>query len=105
MNSLVDNIKAIADKRGMNLKDVALKADLSENAIYNWDNSSPKLNSVQKVADVLGVSVDRLNGRDNQDLEPNQKLVAYSIDPDITDEEREAIIKMVQEAMKLKKQL
>ncbi|KGH67068.1 hypothetical protein X291_01645 [Oenococcus oeni IOEB_C23] len=105
MTLLVNNIKKIAEKRGLNLKELALKAGLSENAIYNWEKSSPKIDSLQKVADILNVSIDRLNGKDNPDLSKNQKLVAYSIDPDITDDERESIIKMVKEAMKFKKRL
>ena len=37
---------------------------------------------------------------DKRGLKQNQKLVAYSIDPDISDEERRDIIEMVKIAMK-----
>jgi len=46
----------------MNIKEVALKAGLAENAIYKWTNMSPKHENLKKVADVLGVSTDFLNG-------------------------------------------
>ena len=52
---------------------------------------------------LFDVSADYLLGRKSSDDKPltkNQKLVAYSIDPDISDEERNDIIEMVKIAMK-----
>ncbi|WP_419155621.1 helix-turn-helix domain-containing protein [Weissella minor] len=60
------NIKKTAQERGLNLKTVATKAGLSENAIYSWRNKNPRTESLQSVADVLGVSVDYLLGNSDE---------------------------------------
>lgn len=107
--------KKIAAKRGLSLQDVAVKAHMGINSIYRWKNSTPSSDKVKAVADVLNVSVDYLLGNTDDPNPPesaneptlskNQKLIAYSIDPDVSDEERNAIIEMVQQAMKLRKRL
>ena len=45
------------------------------------------------------------NGDEKEPLTPNQRHIAYSIDPDVSDEEREDIIKMVQLAMKHRRRI
>lgn len=67
-----DRIKQIAKQRGLNLKLVATKSGLSENAIYSWRNKNPRSESLQAVADVLGVSVDYLLGNTDNTM-PVQK--------------------------------
>ena len=42
---------------------------------------------------------------EDKDLSKNQKLIAYSIDPDTSDEERDAIIEMVKAAKKFRRRL
>lgn len=61
-----ENIKKTAQERGLNLKTVATKAGLSENAIYSWKTKTPSVENVKKVADVLGVSVDYLLGNTDE---------------------------------------
>ncbi|MCB4211159.1 helix-turn-helix transcriptional regulator [Lactiplantibacillus plantarum] len=112
MTSL-ERIKQISKKRGFSLTQVNDKANLGKNTIYSWKTKEPSINNLKAVADVLNVSVDYLLGNtDNPDpstssdnLTKNQKLIAYSIDPDISDEERQAIINMVKEAMKFRRRL
>lgn len=41
----------------------------------------------------------------NDDLTENQRLIAYSIDPDISDEERQDIINLVKIAMKNRRRI
>jgi transcriptional regulator with XRE-family HTH domain len=77
----------------------------------NWEygKSEPDQDMLKELANLYDVSVDFLIGNKqsgkSDDLSKNQKLVAYSIDPDVTDEEREAIINMVKEAMKFKRRI
>ncbi|MCT4443524.1 MULTISPECIES: helix-turn-helix domain-containing protein [Lactiplantibacillus] len=109
----LERIKQISKKRGFSLTQVNDKANLGKNTIYSWKTKEPSINNLKAVADVLNVSVDYLLGNtDNPDpstssdnLTKNQKLIAYSIDPDISDEERQAIINMVKEAMKFRRRL
>lgn len=60
--NLVDNIKETAHKKGMTIADVTEKANLGPKTISNWRNRKPRTDTLQKVADVLGVSVDYLLG-------------------------------------------
>lgn len=58
-----ERIKQVANERGFNLKQTALMAGLSENALYRYNQGvEPKYATVKAVADVLGVSVDYLLG-------------------------------------------
>jgi len=108
-----ERIKEIADQQGLSLRTIASKAGLGETTIYGWKKKTPDSKKLRAVADVLNVSIDYLLGDSNNStseskegkLTENQKLVAYSIDPDISDEERNAIINMVHEAMKFRRRI
>lgn len=74
-------------------------------ANYEYGRREPDLETTTKLAKLFNVSTDYLLGRDPKEddekpLTRNQKLIAYSIDPDISDEERRDIIEMVKIAMK-----
>lgn len=111
--STLDRVKNLSRSKGLSLQDVSSKAGLGKNSIYKWKTQNPSIENLQKVARVLGVSTDYLLGNTNDpepsvssdNLTKNQKLIAYSIDPDISDEERQAIINMVKEAMKFRRRL
>lgn len=60
--SLVSNIKALADAEGITLRELGIKLGLGENAIYKWDKSSPKVETISKVAEFFNVSIDSLVG-------------------------------------------
>lgn len=55
MNSLFKNIQQLAKAQGKTIKDVAHEAGVGENAIYRWNKNEPKISTLRKVADVLGV--------------------------------------------------
>ena len=61
--NLLEKIKIEANKKGLTLRQINEKAKLGTNAIYRWKNQTPNIESVQKVADVLGVSTDYLLGK------------------------------------------
>lgn len=56
----------LSKQRGYSLKNLAIKAGLAENSIYDWKKSTPKADNLQKVADVLNVSTDYLLGRTDE---------------------------------------
>lgn len=64
--SAFDNIKKYSKLRGLSLQEVAIQAGLSKNMIYQYKNINPKLDTLQKIAKVLGVSTDRLLGNDDK---------------------------------------
>ena len=75
--------------------------------MYETNKRKPSPKVLNRIADYFNVSTDYSLGRKKPDadtpdkpLSKNQKLVAYSIDPDISDEERQDIIEMVKIAMK-----
>lgn len=55
-----DNIKRLCKKRGMTISALEKILGFSNYAIAKWDKSTPKIDSVKKVADFFGVSVDYL---------------------------------------------
>ena len=58
---IFENIKYYAKKRGLTVKEVDRRAGIAENGSYKWKNDyTPSLTSLQKVADVLGVTVNTL---------------------------------------------
>ncbi len=62
--TLVERIKKVAkEKRGWNLKTTAQNAGIGINSIYRWKDQTPTIESLNKVAVVLGVSVDYLLGK------------------------------------------
>lgn len=84
------------------------------------DIRNPSYAMLSLIADALDTTVEYLQGKtdnalktpavnDNGDekepLTENQRHIAYSIDPDVSDEEREDIIKMVQLAMKHRRRI
>lgn len=92
-----DRIKLIASRRGLSLKETALKAGLSENAIYSWKNKVPTVESLESVADVLGISVDYLLGREEETSENSAAdLIAAHIDENASQQEIQDIIDYIE---------
>lgn len=79
--TLYERISYLAKKQGMSVFDLAEKLDLSRNSIYSWKKSSPKAETLEKVAEYFDVSTDYLLGRDTSKL--------HKVDP-----EEEKIITM-----------
>lgn len=42
-------------RQGKTIKDVAREAGVCENAIYRWSTNEPKISTLRKVTDVLGI--------------------------------------------------
>lgn len=102
-----DRIRELRSARRMSQTELAKAIHVSQQAITKWENgkSEPSSSAIDYIANYFNVSSDYLLERTSEktpdkDLSKNQKLVAYSIDPDISDEERQDIIEMVKIAMK-----
>ena len=70
--TVYERIKEISKTRGMSLQQVAKSAGLSQNMIYQYKNVNPKAETLQTLADVLGVSVDYLLGN-SDNMHPADK--------------------------------
>lgn len=73
MATLFDNVKNTAERRGYTLAELARRADIGEKSIYSWKPTSkfpngvtPRRKTLDKIADVLGVSVDYLLGNTDE---------------------------------------
>ncbi|MCT1904079.1 helix-turn-helix domain-containing protein [Oceanobacillus sojae] len=61
--SLVERIKSLCDEKKVTFAEVERKTGISNGQIRRWDNSSPKIDNVRKVAEYFDVSTDYLLGR------------------------------------------
>lgn len=109
MSALSERIAALREQRGWSKTYVAKKLglNLSTYANYEYGNREPDIATLADIAKLFNTSTDYLaNGsNDVKPLSTNQKLIAYSIDPDISDEERQDIIEMVKIAMKNRRRI
>ena len=55
-----ENIKEICDKKKISISQLEELAGLSDGAIYKWKKSIPKADSLQRVAAVLKVKIEKL---------------------------------------------
>lgn len=102
MTTLVDRIKGTAkSKHGWNLKTTAEKAGIGVNSIYRWKDQTPTSESLAKVAAVLDVSVDYLQGltddpkvRPIVDLNKDESILTFDGKP-IPDEDKELIRRLL----------
>lgn len=60
---IVDRIKELCDSHKTNFAEVERRVGISNGQIRRWDDVSPKLENIEKVADYFGVSVDYLRGK------------------------------------------
>ncbi|WP_255463150.1 helix-turn-helix domain-containing protein [Lactobacillus sp. 3B(2020)] len=107
-----DKLRELRAIHRMSQTELAKSIHVSQQVITKWENgkSEPSSAYLNDIANLFNVSTDYLLGRTsdqtpNKELSKNQKLVAYSIDPDISDEERKAIIEMVQAAKKFRRRI
>lgn len=70
--TIFERTKQTAINRGLTLRQVEEQAGLGQNSLYAWKKYTPKGSNLQKVADVLGVSVDYLLGN-TDDKRPAKK--------------------------------
>lgn len=61
-----ERIKEISKKKGYSLTKLNDAAGLGTNSIYHWRNKTPSTDSLQKVANVLNVSLDYLLSNTNE---------------------------------------
>ncbi|WP_234002750.1 helix-turn-helix domain-containing protein [Lactobacillus sp. CBA3605] len=55
MSGLVNNIKKLALANHLTIEDVGKSSGVGEKVIYRWDRIPPKIATLKKVGDYLGV--------------------------------------------------
>ncbi|SPS04295.1 helix-turn-helix domain-containing protein [Latilactobacillus sakei] len=101
---LFERVKELAENKKISLLSLNEKAGLGKNAIYKWKTQNPSIENLQKVADVLGVSIDYLLGKtDNPstsakpkevDIEDESVLMTFDGKP-IPEEDMEIIKRLL----------
>lgn len=107
-----ERIADLRKHRGLSQYQLAKLLNIATSTLgmYETGKRKPNVEMLEQIAEFFNVSTDYLLGRaapdeDRKPLTKNQKLIAYSIDPDISDEERQAIIEMVQAAKKFRRRI
>lgn len=60
MNLLYQKIKAIADSKGISIRQIELGTGMKTCSIYHWDKIKPSYDKVVAVAKYLGVTVEQI---------------------------------------------
>ena len=58
--NIYENIKEIADHKGLSIRQLEHKTGLSDGAIRKWEKHSPSVDNLLKVSKVLKVRISRL---------------------------------------------
>lgn len=96
--TLFERIKSLANRKGKNMKEVAIELGFSENLFYRWKTTDPKGVDLEKVADYFDVSVDYLLGREESTTQKETDLRkalenAVSFDgEELTENDKDALI-------------
>lgn len=57
---IYQNIKAIADSKGISIRKIELDTGITPSSIYHWDENKPSVDKVVLVAKYLGTTVEEL---------------------------------------------
>ncbi|EAE1101455.1 helix-turn-helix transcriptional regulator [Listeria monocytogenes] len=95
-----ERVKVLAEKQKISLKELALKLNMGENAIYSWKVKTPGADKLKAVADYFNVSTDYLLGRtDNpqigNEITEEAATLAAHIDPAATEEDMKKILEYI----------
>lgn len=122
MSITAERIKKLRKQKQLTQQGLADIIESSRDTIANYENDRNKstLAMLTLIADALDTTVDYLqgktdsplktptvddNGDENEQLSPNQRRIAFSIDPDISDEERDDLIKLFEIAIKNRRRI
>ena len=59
-NMLYDNVKRMCEQKGISVSMLEKKMEFSNGSISKWNDNEPGIRKVQKVADYLGVPIEKL---------------------------------------------
>ena len=57
---IYQNIKAIADSKGISIRKIEIDTDITWGSIYHWNEVKPSVDKVAKVANYLGTTIEEL---------------------------------------------
>lgn len=122
MSVTANRIKELRTQKKLTQSELAETINTSRVTISRIESETrqPSYAMLSLIADALGTTVEYLqgktdnalktpavddNGDENEQLSPNQRRIAFSIDPDISDEERDDLIKLFEIAIKNRRRI
>lgn len=57
---IYDKIKKLCDEKGLTIKELETRAGIGNAVVREWNTSNPRIDTLQKVAAVLEISIDEL---------------------------------------------
>lgn len=66
--TICERIKTICNERGLSMYRIEKDCGFGNGSIMKWENSSPKVDNIIKLADYFDVSVDYLLGREKKNI-------------------------------------
>lgn len=67
-NGLLKQVKTIAKEKGVPLYALEEKAGLAKGSISKWNDNEPGIRKVQKVAEYLGVPIEKLLEEEKEEV-------------------------------------
>ncbi|HGW2851949.1 TPA: helix-turn-helix domain-containing protein [Enterococcus faecalis] len=106
--TLFERISYLAKKQGLSVFDLAEKLNLSRNSIYSWKKSSPKAETLEKVAEYFDVTTDYLLGRtenpNSDSLEEGEITTFFRVNTeDLTESEKDQLREELKEYLEFMK--
>ncbi|MFL2050171.1 helix-turn-helix domain-containing protein [Leuconostoc mesenteroides] len=122
MSVTANRIKELRTQKKLTQSELAETINTSRVTISRIESETrqPSYAMLSLIADALDTTVEYLqgktdnalktpavddNGDENEQLSPNQRRIAFSIDPDISDEERDDLIKLFEIAIKNRRRI
>ncbi|MFL2069874.1 helix-turn-helix domain-containing protein [Leuconostoc mesenteroides] len=122
MSVTANRIKELRTQKKLTQSELAETINTSRVTISRIESETrqPSYAMLSLIADALDTTVGYLqgktdsplktptvddNGDENEQLSPNQRRIAFSIDPDISDEERDDLIKLFEIAIKNRRRI
>jgi transcriptional regulator with XRE-family HTH domain len=61
--NILENIQSLCQKNSISIPNLEIELGFGRGTMYRWDKSSPKVDTLQKVANYFKVSIDELTGK------------------------------------------
>lgn len=95
--TILDRVKILATQQGMTISELERKADISNSTISRWNKSTPTADKLQKVAQLLGTTMEYLLlGEQKEDDNPKTKILAREAN-NLSDIQLDLIRSMIKE--------
>ena len=97
MRMWFDNLKSALDERGISQADLARHLDVSRATVSNWlsGNRTPSYANLVRIAKAVSMSISELLGEDVVFAESRQEHEVIELMRDMTEEEREILLRMI----------